>query len=168
MAGISNALNMEPLVIEPVVANDDKEPQQLAIIEGEVTEIADVELSEEEKQAEEDFAIVRENMKGILEKGTEALTDLLRIAAASETPRTFEVVSKMIDTMREANQGLMDLHEKRRQLMPVPQKPSKAAAAEQAAASITNNNVFVGSTAELMEMIENRRTEKLARDNNTK
>ena len=111
-------------------------------------------MSKEDREAEEDFAITRENTKLLLEKGQEALDGILRIAAGSEHPRAFEVAANLLKTVADMNSGLLKLHEQRRQLVPVPE-PEKT----EAATNVTNNNVFVGSTAELLQMIIDKRKE---------
>jgi hypothetical protein len=45
----------------------------------------------------------------------------------------------------------LDLHETRRQLAPIKVEEKKA---EAAPGSVTNNNVFVGTTAELLALIK--------------
>lgn len=143
MAGISNALGMAPLII------DDEQP-----IDVESTEIVVSEqgVSKEDAEAEEDFYIARKNFHDILEMSNETIKGIIRIANASEQPRAFEVASKMIKDLTEANAALLKLHEQRRQLLPPP--PPEA---NTAAPNITNNNVFVGTTNELLELIDKKK-----------
>ena len=143
MKSITGTLNMAPLVLATADA-----PQESTDL---VTISEPVELSQEEKEAEEDFAVARENVKDILDKGTEALAGILRIAEASEHPRAYEVAANLIKTLTESNKSLLDLHETRRQLAPIKVEEKKS---EQASGNVTNNNVFVGSTAELLELIK--------------
>jgi hypothetical protein len=144
MKSISESLGMAPLIV------GEQTPIEAEIVESTALIVAEEpELTEEEKQAEEDFAVARENVKGILEKGQEALDSILRIAEASEHPRAFEVAANLIKTLTDSNKSLLDLHEQRRQLAPV-----KAPEEKKEAAQITNNNVFVGTTAELLELVK--------------
>lgn len=144
MKSITGALNMAPLVL----AEDAKPAEEST----EMVHVPDpVEATQEEKDAEEDFAIARENVKDILDKGSEALSGILRIAEASEHPRAYEVAANLIKTLVESNAKLLDLHEQRRQLAPVKVEEKKT---EAAAGPITNNNVFVGTTAELLALIK--------------
>lgn len=143
MKSITGTLNMAPLVLEGAAAPDTG--TELATIH------EPVELTQEEKEAEEDFAVARENVKDILDKGQEALAGILRIAEASEHPRAYEVAANLIKTLTESNKSLLDLHETRRQLAPVKVEEKKA---QDNPSSVTNNNVFVGTTAELLELIK--------------
>lgn len=145
MKSITGALNMAPLVL-----SEDAKPAEESTEMVHVPE--PVEATQEEKDAEEDFAIARENVKDILDKGTEALAGILRIAEASEHPRAYEVAATLLKTLVESNAKLLDLHEQRRQLAPVKVEEKKADAP--AAGSVTNNNVFVGTTAELLALIK--------------
>lgn len=144
MKSITGTLNMAPLVLAEAEAP--KESTELSVIP------EPVELTQEEKEAEEDFAVARENVKDILDKGTEALAGILRIAEASEHPRAYEVAANLIKTLTESNKSLLDLHETRRQLAPIKVEEKKPEAATPG--SVTNNNVFVGTTAELLELIK--------------
>jgi hypothetical protein len=141
MKSLSDALDMAPLIVSE---SDPQETNLPAII--------DVELSKEDREAEEDFVLARETTKELLMKGQEALDGILRIASGSEHPRAFEVAANLLKTVAEMNSGLLKLHEQRRQLVPDPE-PDKT---KETTATITNNNVFVGSTQEFLDMLEAR------------
>jgi DNA polymerase II large subunit len=143
MKSISETLSMKPLIVGELVEKDETTGTEM------IPAPEPEELTQEEKDAEEDFAVARENVKDILDKGTEALAGILRIAEASEHPRAYEVAANLIKTLTESNKSLLDLHEQRRQLAPVKVEEKKPEAA-----SVTNNNVFVGTTAELLELIK--------------
>jgi hypothetical protein len=143
MKSISESLGMAPLVVGELVEEQEAGSTDMVPVPDEP------ELTIEEKQAEEDFAIARENVKDILEKGSEALHSILRIAEASEHPRAFEVAANLIKTLTDSNKSLLDLHEQRRQLAPIAQEEKKEDPTQ-----ITNNNVFVGTTAELLDLIK--------------
>ena len=144
MKSISETLSMKPLIVGELVEDKPATEESTALIP------VEPEMTQEEKEAEEDFAIARENVKGALDKGAEALSGILRIAEASEHPRAYEVAANLIKTIVDSNKSLLDLHEQRRQLAPVKVEEKKATEA----ASITNNNVFVGTTAELLALIK--------------
>ena len=137
---------MAPLVVQEEPREEEVTPNLPAVIE-------EIELSKEDREAEEDFYITRENTKQLLEKGQEALDGILRIAAGSEHPRAYEVAANLLKTVQDMNAGLLKLHEQRRQLVPVPE-PEKKAADE--VKQVTNNNVFIGSTQEFLDMLEAR------------
>ena len=111
------------------------------VYEGEV-----VEKPEPPSDVENDFKYARENFYNVIEKGTEALEDMLRVAQASEHPRAYEVVSTIMKTLMDANKDLVDLSDKKAKR----DQPEK----EQ---QVTNNNLFVGSTAELQKMLKDMR-----------
>lgn len=111
------------------------------VYEGEV-----VEKPEAPSDLDNDFTYARENFYNVIEKGTEALEDMLRVAQASEHPRAYEVVSTIMKTLMDANKDLVDLSDKKAKR----DEPEK----EQ---QVTNNNLFVGSTAELQKMLKDMR-----------
>lgn len=93
-----------------------------------------------------DYDNSRGNLHNLLEKGEEALLHALEVAKQSEHPRAFEVVGNMIKQLADVNQQLMDLHKQRQSFDDKKDKGSDAK-------NVTNNAIFVGSTAELNKMI---------------
>ena len=96
---------------------------------------------------EDDFEITRNNLRILLQQGQEALQKSLDVAMQSEHPRAFEVVGNLMKQLADINQQLLDLHQQKQKL----DEPSKAEKAKQ----VTNNAIFVGSTAELNKLIKN-------------
>lgn len=96
---------------------------------------------------EDDFEITRNNLRILLQQGQEALQKSLDVAMQSEHPRAFEVVGNLMKQLADINQQLLDLHSQKQKL----DEPSKADQAKK----VTNNAIFVGSTAELNKLIKN-------------
>jgi len=97
------------------------------------------------RQAETDVAYVRKNMYDLIEKGTRSMDELLTIADQSQHPRSYEVLSGLIKNMSELNKDLIDLHDKKKKLLNTEQ--------ENVSPNTVNNNLFVGSTSDLLKMI---------------
>lgn len=95
---------------------------------------------------ETDYDKSRSNLHNLLTIGETALQQSLEVAKQSEHPRAFEVVGNLIKQLADVNQQLMDIHQQKRKL----EEPSKA----QQGNTVTNNSIFVGSTAELNKMIK--------------
>lgn len=97
--------------------------------------------------AKTDFETARANIHGMLMNGNDAMEKLAQIAESSQHPRAFEVLAKLMDTMLNANQKLLDLQTKIREIdsidTPINDK-----------AKTINNNLFVGSTAELQKVLQ--------------
>ena len=95
-----------------------------------------------------DFRYTRENLYNLLERGQDAVEELLEIAKQSEHPRAFEVVGQLIGKLTETNKELMGLH-----------KTKKELSIEKGGGDVNvNNAVFVGSTAELQKLLKSIRT----------
>jgi len=96
-----------------------------------------------------DYEYARGNIINIIEKGNEALDGMLEVAQMSQHPRSFEVVAELIKTMAETNKDLLELSKRKKDL-------------EQDTASnnkTINNNLFVGSTAELQKLLKQQNEE---------
>lgn len=92
-----------------------------------------------------DIEFARRNYYDILVKGSEAMEEMMDVARATEHPRAYEVFSTMMKTMADVNGNLVDLHKKKKDI----KKEDTPAALP----GTTNNNVFVGSTADLQKML---------------
>ena len=92
-----------------------------------------------------DFEFARQNLYDIISKGQDALEDMLDVAKQSESPRAFEVASTLINTLVNANKDLMGLRKTKKELEKSDNKEDET--------RTVNNNLFVGSSAELLKMI---------------
>ena len=101
-------------------------------------------LSQTDSQLDSDFEYARGNIINILEKGNEALDGILDVAGMSQHPRSYEVVATLIKTMADVNKDLLELTKKRKEISGEANNPSTI-----------NNNLFVGSTAELQKLLKN-------------
>lgn len=102
----------------------------------------------ETKDADSDYTEVRRNLKCIIEKSQEAIEGIIELAQDSQQPRAYEVVAQLIQSSLEANNKLMDLHRRMKDIKK--QEPGKTT-------NVTNNSIYVGSTAELQKMIREQR-----------
>ena len=103
----------------------------------------------EDDTVAEDLSNARDTYYDVIKQGTDALNEILSVAKASEEPKAFEAVSNMIKTIVDSNKELVNLALKK-----------KDTTASQVNAdgdvNITNNNMFVGSTKELQDLIYER------------
>jgi len=98
-----------------------------------------------------DYEYTRGNLYSIIEKGQEAIDGILELAQESEQPRAYEVAGQLIKSVSDATDKLMDLQKK---LKDVNEEDKKLPT------SVTNNALFVGSTAELAKMIKQENLKK--------
>jgi hypothetical protein len=98
----------------------------------------------QEKDIQTDYEYARGNLYGIIEQGSDALNSLLELAKASEHPRAFEVVSQLTKTLVDANKDLISIQKQVKELKDQ----------DKTDGDVTNNNLFVGSTADLLKMIK--------------
>lgn len=106
-------------------------------------------VSDKTVNADKDYAYARENFYNVIEKGTYALEEMLEVAKASEHPRAYEVVSTIMKTLVDANKDLVSMSDKKAE---EDKKPGDNT-------GTVNNNLFVGSTAELQQMLRDMKNE---------
>jgi|TARA_R100001509_G_C4855687_1_gene211645 hypothetical protein len=96
------------------------------------------------KNIKTDYDYSRDTYYELLEKGKESMELMIEVARESEHPRAFEVLSNMMKNMADINDKLMDLNKKEKDIN---QEEAKQIG------NTTNNNVFLGSTAELQKVL---------------
>jgi len=105
-------------------------------------------IPESNDRIENDYDVTRNNLRELLTTGQAALTHALEVAKQSEHPRAFEVVGNLMKQLADVNQQLMDIHQQKAKL-DAPKGITKTGGDK-----VTNNAIFVGSTAELNKMIK--------------
>jgi len=136
---ISNSLGLEP------IENFNESEGELVVPKN--TEVSD--LKPINDKVEKDYDYARTNFYNIIETGTEALEQMLDVAKASEHPRAYEVVSTIMKTLVDANKDLVSMSSKKQE-SEEQNNPSEK--------SVSNNNLFVGSTAELQQLLKDMRS----------
>ena len=91
-----------------------------------------------------DYKYSREIFYNLVERGQDAIEGILDIAKESEHPRVYEVAGQLIKTVGETTEKLIDLQAKMKQLDKDHNVPDKV-----------QNNLFVGSSAELQKLLKN-------------
>ena len=104
-----------------------------------------------------DFQYARENLYHIIERGRDAMDELLEIAKAEESPRAFEVFGQLLKNMTDSQEKLMELHQKKQKLK------NDGERQEVTKAQNVTNALFVVSTADLLKLVkkETKRTKEM-------
>ena len=89
-----------------------------------------------------DYDFSRDQYQNLIEKGNDALNELLAIAKEGEQPRAFEVATQLINSLTATTKELLVLQKTKKEIEKT-DKPVK-----------NENNLFVGSTKELQELLE--------------
>lgn len=91
-----------------------------------------------------DYNYIRTNIYAITERSVEALNNLVQIADQSQHPRAYEVVALLVNTIANAQKDLMTIHQQKAKIEGTILKNQP---------EVVNNNLFVGNTAQLDEII---------------
>lgn len=105
-------------------------------------------MNDYDNDKEADYRFSRSMYYSILEKGEDALEELIEVAKATEHPRSYEVLAGMLKNLADVNGSLMDLHKKKVTM----EKDARLLTGEEHG-GVTNNNLFVGSTTDLQRML---------------
>ena len=124
----------------------DQKLDELLDIQGEIVQ-AEKNLPVVSSNAQDkgnDYKYSREIFYGLVERGQDAIEGILDIAKESEHPRVYEVAGQLIKTVGETTEKLIDLQAKMKELDKDNNMPDKV-----------QNNLFVGSSAELQKLLRN-------------
>ena len=126
---ISNALNTETDIVE---------------VESVPTEIQKV--NQERNDLKKDYEYSRGQLYSLIEKGQEAINGILEVAGEGASPRAYEVAGQLIKSVGDVTDKLVDLQKKVKDIEDVSEKTTTN--------NVTNNALFVGSTAELSKLLK--------------
>ena len=101
-------------------------------------------LKDVTEDREKDYEYTRGQLYTLIDQGGEAVRGALEVAQESGHPRAFEVATNAMKQVADMTDKLMDLQKKVKDLDEEKKGPSK----------VTNNAMFVGSTAELQKMLK--------------
>ena len=92
-----------------------------------------------------DYEYTRANLYSLIEKGQEAINGIMELAGESDSPRAYEVALQGIKNVADITDKLADLQKKIKEIEEDIPKVSN---------NVTNNALFVGSTAELSKLLK--------------
>jgi hypothetical protein len=111
---------------------------------GDILPVKEVVVNKED--VDKDYTTVRENLKDIVRRGTEAIDGIMLVASETQSPRAYEVVATLIKSVADANKDLLSLHKQIKEI--------KKTEVNNNTTNVTNNSLFVGSTSELQKLIK--------------
>jgi len=148
---IEQALGLRPM--NELSTEEEQQNVPVKVEEENPTEVAVT--SPEDDETIQDIELARANIKNIIKKGDESLSELIELAKQSESPRAFEVSANMMKTLLDANRDFVEMSTKRKYAKEELMNPKEE---EPATTNVTNNNLIL-STADLLAMIKGEKEE---------
>jgi len=117
------------------------------------SEIVDVTPVKKEKElpdrltkddVEKDYEYTRANLYSLIEKGQEVLNGIMELAEESQSPRAYEVAGQLLKSVADTTDKFLKLQKDLKDINEESKGPT----------NVTNNAMFVGSTAELQKMLK--------------
>jgi hypothetical protein len=93
---------------------------------------------------DKDYSYTRANLYSLIEKGQEVLNGVMELAEETQSPRAYEVAGQLLKNVADNTDKLMKLQKDIKDVKEEVKGPS----------NVTNNAMFVGSTAELQKMLK--------------
>jgi hypothetical protein len=128
---IDKALNIESSIVE---------------VDSESIEVNTVDSISKEIDIKKDYEYTRANLYSLIEKGQEAINGILEVAGEGDSPRAYEVAGQLIKSVGDVTDKLMDLQKKLKEV--------EEDTSSKTTNNVTNNALFVGSTAELSKLLK--------------
>ena len=95
-----------------------------------------------DKQYSADYNFSREQYHSLIDKGNEALEELLAVAKESESARAYEVTAQLVRTLSDTTKELLELQKSKKEIEKDVKDPHTV-----------NNSLFIGSTKELQDLL---------------
>lgn len=130
---ISKALNTNTEIVEVETSSQ----KEVEIVENPENHIKDI---------KKDYEYSRGQLYSLIEKGQEALNGILEVAGEGGSARAYEVAGQLIKSVGDVTDKLVDLQKKMKDIEERSDKPVTS--------NVTNNALFVGSTAELSKLLK--------------
>ena len=89
-----------------------------------------------------DYDFSRDQYHTLIEKGNEALEELLAVAKESESARAYEVTAQLVRTLSDTTKELLELQKTKKDIEKDVKDPHTV-----------NNSLFIGSTKELQDLL---------------
>ena len=123
-------------------------------IEGEIMKaeetVKEIRVASSDNQVRDDHEYARGNLYNLIEKGQEAINDILDVAKQTNHPRAYEVAGNLIKNVADITDKLL---ESQRKLKEISEEKPKGP-------NVVNNSLFVGSTSELQKMLKQMSSDK--------
>jgi hypothetical protein len=102
-------------------------------------------VKESNNDIKKDYEYTRANLYSLIEKGQEAINGIMELAGEGGSPRAYEVAGQLIKSVGDVTDKLIDLQKKLKEVEEDTVKTTN---------NVTNNALFVGSTAELSKLLK--------------
>jgi len=116
---------------------------ETSIVERQSAEIEVVASNKED--IKKDYEYTRANLYSLIEKGQEAINGIMELAGEGGSPRAYEVAGQLIKSVADTTDKLIDLQKKLKEVEEDSPKTTN---------NVTNNALFVGSTADLSKLLK--------------
>lgn len=98
-------------------------------------------------EVEDDYEYARRNLRTLIDNGKDVMENLAFLAKEGESPRAYEVIGQMIKTLADTNKDLLNLAKAKKEIQQETKQDTGAGTTH------VTNALFVGSTAELQQLI---------------
>jgi hypothetical protein len=133
-----------------MIEEEEKDPLAEALdvfpLETTIEEPTNYSVVVKENETDADIQHVRSNLYDLIDKGTQAVNNALKVANEMQHPRAYEVAGNLIKNIGDLTDKLVNLQKAKQELNTTKEETN---------VNIDKAVIFNGSTAELLKMIKN-------------
>lgn len=113
---------------------------------------------EDKSDLDSDFLYARKNIKDAIDKTKDAIDDMIQVGKKTELPGPYDVANKLLTSVIAASTELLNMHKKVKEIKSKDkQGEAGASTGSTGTTNNTQNNVFIGTTSELQEMLKQKK-----------
>jgi len=109
-------------------------------------------MSDDKEDKDNDYEFARETLYDMICKCRDGVEEMLEVAKASEHPRAYEVLAKLMKDTADVSGQLLHLHQQKKNIEKVDRASTPTSSGD--------TNVFIGSTTDLQRMLKDINGEK--------
>jgi hypothetical protein len=110
---------------------------------------------DDKSDLDSDFLYARKNIKDAIDKTKDAIDDMIQVGKKTELPGPYDVANKLLTSVIAASTELMNMHKKVKEIKSKDKQGDSGAST--GTTNNTQNNVFIGTTSELQEMLKQKK-----------
>ena len=112
-----------------------------------------------EKECKKDEALVKENIRELIDKSMDMADELIEIVRISESPKSFDSAANFLRAIAELNEKLLDVHDRKHKRKAAKKKEAGGSATTPGVAPVQNtqnNTIICKDPADILKMLNSK------------
>lgn len=115
-------------------------------------------FEENNEEIKKDINFAKDNIKKVIEQGMELIPDMIRLTREMESAKMYDSAAGFMKAIVEINKNLIDLNTDKKKEKTKSTEIKKSPETETEKPSVQNNNFYIGTTEDLLDMVKNKKS----------